>query len=49
MLFTLKDLESRSASAENLKGENVEVANQVQQLLYINCDIPLEPLDILRR
>lgn len=33
----------------NTNGEIVEVANQVQQLLYINCDLPLEPLDILRR
>lgn len=34
---------------ENLKGEDVQVANQVQQLLYINCNLPLKPLDILRR
>lgn len=34
---------------ETQKGETVEVANQVQQLLYINCDLPLKPLDILRR
>lgn len=31
------------------KGGNVEVADKVQQLLYINCDLPLRPLDILRR
>lgn len=34
---------------QNQKGEPVEVANQVQQLLYINCDLPLKPLDILRK
>lgn len=33
----------------DLNGQDVQVANQVQQLLYINCDLPLEPFDILRR
>lgn len=30
-------------------GNQVEIADKVQALLYINCDLPLEPLDILRR
>ena len=30
-------------------GNPIEVADKVQQLLYINCDYDLKPLDILRR
>ena len=30
-------------------GNNIQVADKVQAKLYINCDIPLVPLDILRR
>ena len=34
----------------NTDGEPVEVADQVQQQLYIDCgDLTLTPLDILRR
>ena len=33
----------------DLDGKNIEVADKVQAQLYINCDYPLEPLDILRR
>jgi len=30
-------------------GNDVEIADKVQAQLYINCDYPLKPLDILRR
>lgn len=43
---------NQTITIENIttqNGDNVQVANQVQQLLYINCDLPLCPLDILRR
>lgn len=33
----------------NLEGKDIDVADKVQQLLYINCNIPLSPLDILRK
>ena len=36
-------------SITDLDGNPVEVADKVQAQLYINCDYPLEPLDILRR
>jgi putative protease len=37
------------SSIQNTNGEPIEVANQVQALLHINCDLPLQPMDILRR
>ncbi len=33
----------------DIDGNPIEVADKVQQQLYIACDIPLMPLDILRR
>lgn len=36
-------------SIETEDGEKLQVADKVQQLLYINCELPLKPLDILRR
>src|SRR5574344_1857074 len=36
-------------SIVDLQGNTVLDADKVQQQLYINCDLPLEPLDILRR
>ncbi len=33
----------------DLDGNNIEIADKVQAQLYINCDYPLSPLDILRR
>ena len=36
-------------SITDIDGNQIEVADKVQALLYINCDLPLEPLDILRR
>ena len=42
-----KKIKVVSISKEN--GQSVEVADKVQELLYINCDLPLAPLDILRK
>ena len=42
-----KTITIKSIVDEN--GNMVEVADKVQAKLYINCDFPLKPLDILRR
>lgn len=36
-------------SITDQNGNAIQVADKVQALLRINCDLPLEPLDILRR
>ena len=36
-------------SITDINGKAIEDADKVQALLYINCDYPLSPLDILRR